>query len=80
MGLAKAAKGRFPAIRASASFGKPALHFFTPKLRMTAFRNRTDIDDRLDRGFANKPREFFGSRSSMSDCEHYLPLLGGGAA
>jgi len=81
MDLAKASEGRFPAICASAFFRDPAFHLFTPKLRVTAaLGNRADVDDRLDRGFANEPREFFGSRSSMSEREQCLRLLCRGGA
>lgn len=70
MRFAKAAERRFPSIRTPALFRDPLFHVFAPKLRMpTALRNRTNVDDRLDRGFANEPREFICSRSSMSERE-----------
>ncbi|HEY6233533.1 MAG TPA: hypothetical protein VIW69_00345, partial [Candidatus Elarobacter sp.] len=76
--VAKAAESTLPPIRAAGELRNPALHFFSPKLRVPpAFWNSANIDDELDPGITDQAGELVGGSGSMPECEkpHRIAFL-----
>lgn len=70
MDLTKTAKGPVSSDMRFRCARGPSVPFCGPKLQMTAaLGNRADVDDRLDRGFANAGYELFRSRGFMPERE-----------